>query len=394
MKFSVLLPTRNRLDLLSRAIETVRRQDYDNWEIIVSDNFSEENIASYIQLLGDSRIKYFRTDCFIPVTDNWNNALNNSMGDYIIMLGDDDCLMKGYFSTLYKLILKFDSPDFFYTNAFLYAYPSVMPGIPNGFLRVYSNRSIFNSATEPFWLDRKKATEFVKDSMNFRVTFDYNMQFSLMSRKLVEELKPYGSFFQSPYPDYYASNVMMLKAERILIVPQPMVTIGISPKSFGFYFFNDAEKEGNEFLYNLPNMEIFNRVQEVILPGVAMNTTWLLSMETLSVNFGKEFAIKVNYARYRLIQIFAIYAGLLINKDLEKIYQELKKKMHFDEWLRYGLILSTINRIAPDQSRGDISLRIQRVSGSHPASHMPEIEGTFQTILDVFEHIDERFYLK
>ncbi len=86
--------------------------------------------------------------------------------------------------------------------------------------------------------------------MNFRVTFDYNMQFSLMSRKLVEELKPYGSFFQSPYPDYYASNVMMLKAERILIVPQPMVTIGISPKSFGFYFFNDAEKEGNEFLYN------------------------------------------------------------------------------------------------------------------------------------------------
>ncbi len=85
MKFSVLLPTRNRLDLLSRAIETVRRQDYDNWEIIVSDNFSEENIASYIQLLGDSRIKYFRTDCFIPVTDNWNNALNNSMGDYIIV---------------------------------------------------------------------------------------------------------------------------------------------------------------------------------------------------------------------------------------------------------------------------------------------------------------------
>ncbi len=63
--------------------------------------------------------------------------------------------MKGYFSTLYKLILKFDSPDFFYTNAFLYAYPSVMPGIPNHFVRVYSNRSIFNSATEPFWLDKK-----------------------------------------------------------------------------------------------------------------------------------------------------------------------------------------------------------------------------------------------
>jgi glycosyltransferase involved in cell wall biosynthesis len=42
MKFSVLLPTRNRLNLLSYAIETVIRQDYSDWEIIISDNCSEE----------------------------------------------------------------------------------------------------------------------------------------------------------------------------------------------------------------------------------------------------------------------------------------------------------------------------------------------------------------
>ncbi len=102
MKFSVLLPTRNRLDLLSYAIETVRRQDYSDWEIIVSDNFSEEDIAGYVRSIDDSRIKYCRTDKFVPVTDNWNNALAKSDGDYVIMLGDDDCLMKGYFSTLKK----------------------------------------------------------------------------------------------------------------------------------------------------------------------------------------------------------------------------------------------------------------------------------------------------
>ena len=80
MKFSVLLPTRNRLDLLSYAIETVRRQDYSDWEIIVSDNSSEEDIAGYVRSLDDSRIKYYRTDQFVPVTDNWNNALAKSDG--------------------------------------------------------------------------------------------------------------------------------------------------------------------------------------------------------------------------------------------------------------------------------------------------------------------------
>ena len=78
MKFSVLLPTRNRLDLLYYAVETVRRQDYLDWEIIVSDNFSEEDIAGYIKSLDDSRIKYFRTGKFVPVTDNWNNATTSN----------------------------------------------------------------------------------------------------------------------------------------------------------------------------------------------------------------------------------------------------------------------------------------------------------------------------
>ena len=39
-EFSVLLPTRNRVRLLAEAIETVRAQDFADWEIIVSDNAS------------------------------------------------------------------------------------------------------------------------------------------------------------------------------------------------------------------------------------------------------------------------------------------------------------------------------------------------------------------
>ncbi len=395
MKFSVLLPTRNRLDLLSRAIETVRRQNYDDWEIIVSDNFSEEDVGEYIQSLGDFRIRYFRTDQFIPVTDNWNNALDKSNGDYIIMLGDDDCLMKGYFSTLSNLIEKFDSPEFVYTSAFLYAYPGVMPGIPDGFLRTYNKRMIFQSASEPFWLEKNRAMEFVKDSMNFRVAFDFNMQFSLVSRKLIEKMKRYGTFYQSPYPDYYASNAMMLKAGRILIVPQPLVTIGISPKSFGYYYFNDAESDGNQFLNNIPEIDMVNRLKKVVLPGIAMNTSWLISMETLAVNFGGELDIKVNYDRYRRIQIVSIYAGLLAGSSAGKAYHLLRKKMHLNEWLRYGFVLSFIAvlaRIVPKRYRFHLASRVQATTGSHLANPMPEVVGNFHTILDVFEKVDPESY--
>ena len=395
MKFSVLLPTRNRLDLLARAIETVRRQDYDNWEVIVSDNFSEEDVVGYIHSLNDSRIKYFRTASFIPVTENWNNAIDKSDGDYVIMLGDDDGLMRGYFSTLNELIKKFDAPDFIYTNAFLYAYPNVIPSVPEGFLRTYGRKDMFKSACAPYWLERNNALELVKYSLDFRLRFDYNMQFSLVSRGLINGMKQYGAFYQSPYPDYYASNAMMLKARRILVVPQPMITIAISPKSFGFYYFNDAEASGNSFLKNLPDQSMVDRLRGIFLPGPDMNTSWLVSMETLAQNFGGEFDLHVSYERYRLLQICAVYAGKIMRKESAlSVLMQLKHKMNLREKMLYGMPFSILAFLTPSHMRTIISSRILSLTKLHPRIHMPKVAGNFDTILDVFEQVDPNSYVE
>lgn len=391
MKFSVLLPTRNRLDLLSYAIETVIKQDYDNWELIVSDNCSEQDVEGYVRSLGDERIKYFRTGTFVPVTDNWNNALKNSDGDYVIMLGDDDCLLRGYFSTLKGVIEKYKSPDLIYTSALLYAYPGVLPDNPDGFLRSYSLSGIFRSAKSPFWLGRNDAISLAESSVNFRIRFDFNMQFSLISRKLINEMVKYGDFFQSPYPDYYASNAMMLKAERILILPTPLVTIGISPKSFGYFYFNDAERTGNQFLQNIPDPVLASRLESVVLPGTDMNTSWLVSMETLTQNFGRESSLPVNYKRYRYLQIAAVYSGLILHKSGAIVsLQELRRKMSLAERLFYGFpltLISIISSILPARYRGLFANAVIRSTGSHPVHASPSIDGKFKTILDVFEQV-------
>ena len=131
--FSILLPTRNRLDLLKRAIQTVLRQDFEDWEIVISDNYSDEDIQPYVESLNDSRIRYQRTDSFVPVTDNWNRALEASRGDYVIMLGDDDGLLRGCLSGLHNYIQQYDNPDAFYTSAALYAYPMSCKMLPMAF---------------------------------------------------------------------------------------------------------------------------------------------------------------------------------------------------------------------------------------------------------------------
>jgi glycosyltransferase involved in cell wall biosynthesis len=393
MKFSVLLPTRNRLDLLSYAIETVRRQDYPNWEIIVSDNCSDQDIPGYVRSLCDDRIKYSRSPKLIPVTDNWNNALDLSSGDYIIMLGDDDGLMKGYFSTLREVIEKHDTPDLIYTSALLYAYPSVMPGFPDGFLLSYANKRIYRSASDPFWLEKSEAARLAQHSLNFRMRFEYNMQFSLVRKKFIEGMMKYGPFYQSPYPDYYASNAMMLKANRILVVPKPLVTIGISPKSFGFYYFNNLESKGNEFLQNVQS-EVEPQLRSIVLPGTDMNTSWLLSMETLVKNFGGEFGIRANRNRYRFLQICAVYAKVILGRpEVASSLDEMRRKMTLLEHLLYRIplsILAVLAPLMPKPMRALIARGLVSITGSHQRDVLPKIEGKYITILDVFYQVPSR----
>ena len=118
----------------------------------------------------------------------------------------------------------------------------------------------------------------------------------------MEALRPKGPFFQSPYPDYYAANAMLLAARTIVAHPRPPVLIGISPKSFGFYYHNRREGEGVEFLQNFPSPEMRARLASTWVPGSNMNDSWLCAMETLSMNFPERGDLPVSYRRYRLLQ--------------------------------------------------------------------------------------------
>ncbi len=388
MKFTVLLPTRNRLELLKYAVESVRRQDYSDWEIIISDNFSAQDITGYIQSLDDPRIKYFRTDSFVPVTDNWNNALDKSSGDYVTMLGDDDCLMKGYFNTVRKLVQQYDNPDFIYHSAFLYSYPKVMPNFPEGFLEPYGYAVFLRTAEEAFLLEQKEAQRLVKQSLNFRVVFGYNMQFAIMSSNFIASLLDKGKFFQSPYPDYYAMNVMFLKAKRILIFAKPMVTIGISPKSFGFHYFNDSEQSGSNFLKNIPNSNLVSSLKKVILPGAAYNASWLFALETVKNNYGNEFDLHVNYCRYRFLQTMHVMEK--IGGDNEQTTPELTTLwscLSICEKLCYGYFLKIVSSL-PQRARKKVLKRIGAAVGTHPHYKAKRMNGSFQNILDVYEQID------
>lgn len=306
MKFSILLPTRDRLDLLRHAVASVRMQDYADWEIVISDNASAQDVAGYVSSLDEPRIRYARTERLLPVTDNWNRTVERSTGDYLVMLGDDDALLPRCLRVARELIEEFGTPDAIYTQALQYAYPGVVPGHEDAFVQTGYNEFFQNGPGRPFRLERDAAERLVRQAMQFRIRYGFNMQHFIFSRRLVEALRSRGPFFQSPYPDYYAANAILLAAGSVVANPSPLVLIGISPKSFGFYHHNRREAEGVAFLQNFPSAEVQQRLRKMLVPGSNMNDSWLCAMETLALNFAERHEMRVSYRRYRLLQYQAV----------------------------------------------------------------------------------------
>jgi len=118
---SIIMPTYNTpLIWLKKAIESVVKQIYLNWELcIIDDKSTDIDIIKYlesIQLNGDSRIKVVFKDKNTGISDTSNVGLNISTGDYIALLDHDDELTKDALFWVVKEINDYPDVDFIYSD--------------------------------------------------------------------------------------------------------------------------------------------------------------------------------------------------------------------------------------------------------------------------------------
>lgn len=109
MKFSITIPAYKQ-KYLSEAIESCLAQTYQEFEVIIVDDASPEDLKSVVDKFDDTRIRYYRNEknCgALNVVDNWNICLSYATGDYVICMGDDDKLLPNCLETYASLMEKY-----------------------------------------------------------------------------------------------------------------------------------------------------------------------------------------------------------------------------------------------------------------------------------------------
>lgn len=89
---SVIIPIYNRRDLICRAVNSVCGQTYKNWELIIVDDYGNDQIENFIDSIfgEDQRIKVILNERKKGISGARNTGISNAKGKYLAFLDSDD----------------------------------------------------------------------------------------------------------------------------------------------------------------------------------------------------------------------------------------------------------------------------------------------------------------
>lgn len=90
---SIIMPSYNTAPYIKETIQSVLDQTYQNWELIIVDDCSTDNVDEFVASIKDERIRYFKNEKNSGAAVSRNRALREAKGRWIAFLDSDDLWM-------------------------------------------------------------------------------------------------------------------------------------------------------------------------------------------------------------------------------------------------------------------------------------------------------------
>lgn len=131
IKFSVTVPA-YKAQFLGECIDSILAQTYKNFEVIIVNDASPQDLDSIVKRYDDPRIHYYKNKVGFGaehVVGNWNKCLGYATGDYLICMGDDDKLMPTCLEEYVKLMSQYPDLDVYHAMTLMIDENSKVIGI-------------------------------------------------------------------------------------------------------------------------------------------------------------------------------------------------------------------------------------------------------------------------
>jgi glycosyltransferase involved in cell wall biosynthesis len=210
------------------TIPTVLNNDYKDFEVVVSDNLSDDQTLEYLHKLQDMRLRIVYPDIRLSMSEHYEFALSNARGEWVNLLGADDVLLPTIFRDMDTITKKHPIIEVVnWTRSYFF-----WPGVEE----IYGNTRI--SYTE---YGRKSRTsskaELVRGFLGLKQILDLPQLYtcSFISSELIERIKKKGDgkFYVRSIPDIYSSIEILQNSKWFLRICRPLTLVGSSNSSLG-----------------------------------------------------------------------------------------------------------------------------------------------------------------
>ena len=224
-KFTIVIPTRERADVLFYCLKSACAQDYPNLEILVSDNCSQDQTAKVVQQFKDKRIKYINTGKRVSMSGNYEFAISHVTEGWVTILGDDDAILPGAIQKVLEIVVK-TGVKAIRSNPCQYAWPSLL-GKQYGQLSIPSFRE-YETQNSALWISKVINGE----ALYTKLPILYNGGFVDVS--VLQEIKSITkSLYLSMIPDVYSGFAIAQMLDKYIYSHEPFVINGASIHSTG-----------------------------------------------------------------------------------------------------------------------------------------------------------------
>lgn len=88
---SICIPAYKQTDLLRRTLESIKKQNFSDYEILVSDDSPDDSVEKLISgFKFEEKLTYWRNSPAKGSPENWNEAIRRANGKYIKIMHHDD----------------------------------------------------------------------------------------------------------------------------------------------------------------------------------------------------------------------------------------------------------------------------------------------------------------
>lgn len=285
MKISIVIPTRERAEYLGKSIATATAIDDPDIEIVVSDNASDDDTRAVVGAIDDPRLRYLNTGKRLSMRQNFEFALGESTGDYVIFFGDDDGILAGQFPIL-RALLNDHAPDALSWDFPVYGWPVRGYGARTGGLRFKPGTSF--GAPRPLDAEARRAAMSAG-----QMTAMYPMPgiyHGCMRRGYLDDLRTAdGICFAARSPDVYINFRALVRGGRFVHAHHPFSINGYSPASTGGSLRDLGQTDGTRKTADTFLSELaVDPVDDVLPVALSMSLAFLGTLETVRHHFPDE----------------------------------------------------------------------------------------------------------